>query len=211
MDLGYNQNLEQYRIDQKLDSFEVGRIISEHRERYMVKTALNEFDSELIGNLRFTAESRYEFPAVGDWVAISEYDEGKALIHAIFPRKSILERKLVGKSGQIQIIATNIDFGLIVQAVDRDFNLNRLERYLTICHAASVEPVIVLSKVDLITEDLLEALKNQISHRIPNVRVLAVSMQTSGYKELEEFIVQGATYCLLGSSGVGKSTLVNNL
>jgi ribosome biogenesis GTPase len=211
MDLGYNQNLEQYRIDQKLDSFEVGRVISEHRERYMVKTALNEFDSELIGNLRFTAESRYEFPAVGDWVAISEYDEGKALIHAIFPRKSILERKLVGKSGQVQIIATNIDFGLIVQAVDRDFNLNRLERYLTICHAASVEPVIVLSKVDLIPEDQLGALKNQISHRIPNVRVLAVSMQTSGYKELEEFIVKGATYCLLGSSGVGKSTLVNNL
>ena len=85
-DLGYNDTLERYRIEENLDSFEVGRVISEHKERYVVKTPENEYDSELLGNLRFTAESRSDFPAVGDWVSFSEYDEGKALIHAIYPR-----------------------------------------------------------------------------------------------------------------------------
>ncbi len=131
-DLGYSDKLEQYRSENGLDSFEVGRIILEHRERYVVKTPKSEFDAELMGNLRFTAANRYDLPAVGDWVAFREYDENKALIHAIYPRDSIIERKAVGKTGQVQIIATNINYGLIVQAVDRDFNLNRLERYLTI-------------------------------------------------------------------------------
>lgn len=146
-DLGYTTDLESHRKDQNLDSFEVGRVISEHKERYVVKSEEGEFDSELIGNLRFTAESRYDFPAVGDWVAISEYDENKALIHAIYPRNSIIERQAVGLTGQKQIIAANIDYGLIVQAVDRDFNLNRLERYLTICNASRVKPFVILNKI----------------------------------------------------------------
>ena len=112
-DLGYTDTLEEYRKEQKLDSFDVGRVLAEHKERYVVKTPIKEYDSELIGNLRFTAESRYDFPAVGDWVAFSEYDQGKALIHAVYPRSSIIERQAVGKKGQVQIIATNIDFGLI--------------------------------------------------------------------------------------------------
>ena len=132
--LGYTQQLEDYRATHQLDGFEVGRIASEHKERYVVNTGEAEFDAELLGNLRFTAETRYDPPAVGDFVAISEYDEGKALIHAIYPRSSIIERRAAGKSTQVQIIATNIDYGLIVQAVARDFNLNRLERYLIICN-----------------------------------------------------------------------------
>ena len=91
-DLGYNAAFENYRISQELTNFEFGRIILEHKERYVIKTPTNEFDAELIGNLRFTAESRYDFPAVGDWVAFSEYDDGKALIHAIYPRFSIIKR-----------------------------------------------------------------------------------------------------------------------
>ncbi len=162
-DLGYNDKLEKYRIEQNLDSFDLGRVIAEHKERYAVKTPTHEFDAELVGNLRFTAESRYDFPAVGDWVAFSQYDEGKALIHAIYPRASIIERQAVGKSGQVQIIATNIDCGLIVQAVDRDFNMNRLERYLTICNASKVRPLLVLSKIDLISKTELDSILDQIS------------------------------------------------
>ncbi len=210
-ELGFNENLERYIKEQHLNSFEVGRVILEHKERYVVKTAETELDAELIGNLRFMAESRHDFPAVGDWVAFSRYDDGKALIHAIFPRNSIIERKAVGKSGQIQIIATNVDYGLIVQAVDRDFNLNRLERYLTICNASNVEPLIVLSKIDLIQESELEALTTQIKLRIKEVPIYTVSNQTKGYVELESIIQTGKTYCLLGSSGVGKSTLLNSL
>ena len=210
-DLGYNDKLERYRIEQKLDSFEVGRVISEHKERYVVKTPSSEFDAELIGNLRFTAESRYDFPAVGDWVAFSEYDEGKALIQRIYPRSSIIERQAVGKLGQVQIIATNIDAGLIVQAVDRDFNLNRLERYLTICNASHVEPIVVLSKIDLINKSELESIIAQIGQRIKAVPIITVCNQPKGYDQLGTVLKEGKTYCLLGSSGVGKSTLLNSL
>lgn len=210
-DLGYNNSFGDYRIDQNLSEFEIGRVILEHKERYVVKTPDHEFEAELMGNIRFTAESRYDFPAVGDWVAFSEYDEGKALIHAIYPRHSILERKAVGKSGQVQIIATNIDCALIVQAVDRDFNVNRLERYLTICHSSNVEPLIVLSKIDLIDDLELEAIKDQIEQRVKDIPVIAISSIQAVYAQLEELIKPGKTYCLLGSSGVGKSTLLNAL
>jgi len=210
-DLGYNKTLDSYRTENELEAFEVGRVTLEHKERYAVKTPINEFDAELIGNLRFTAESRYDFPAVGDWVAFTEYDEGKGLIHKVFPRHSILERQAVGKSGQVQIIATNIDYGLIVQAVDRDFNLNRLERYLTICNAAKVKPVIVLSKTDLINQTELGSIMNQVTNRIKDATTISVNSEPNGYKALEAFIKKGDTYCLLGSSGVGKSTLLNGL
>ncbi|MGB0431621.1 MAG: ribosome small subunit-dependent GTPase A, partial [Bacteroidia bacterium] len=91
-DLGYSQELADYRKENKLDCFGVGRVISEHKERYIVKTVENEYDAEVIGNLRFTAQKRSQFPAVGDWVAVSNYDEDKVLIHSIFPRKTIVER-----------------------------------------------------------------------------------------------------------------------
>lgn len=210
-DLGYSESLEDYKTEQNLDSFEVGRVISEHKDRYTIKTAESEIDSELIGSLRFASESRYDLPAVGDWVAFTEYDEGKGLIHAVYPRTSIIERQAVGKSGQVQIIATNIDYGLIVQAVDRDFNLNRLERYLTICNASKVEPLIVLSKIDLIEATALQFIVDQVNERIQNATIITVSNQTKGYDEIKAFIHKGKTYALLGSSGVGKSTLLNNL
>ncbi len=212
VELGYNSDLEQYRKDKKLDAFNVGRIISEHKDRYVVKTDAGEFDSELIGNLRYTAESRHDLPAVGDWVAISEYDEDKALIHSIYPRHSIIERKAVGKPGQVQIIATNIDYGLIVQSVNRDFNMNRLERYLTICNASKVKPIVVLSKIDLISEEELKKLLYQINERINGVPLIAISNESNiGLDKLEAVINKGETYCLLGSSGVGKSTLLNKI
>ncbi len=211
-DLGYNEVLKNHRIEQGLDSFSVGRVITEHKEKYIVKTDINEFEAEVIGNLRFTAKNRSDFPAVGDWVAISEYDKNKALIHAIFPRKTIIERQAVGKFGEKQIIATNIDFALIVQAVDRDFNINRIERYLTICNASNVKPIIILSKIDLIGSLQLKDIQNNITDRIKLVPIVAISNETEiGYDRLNELFMKGNTYCLLGSSGVGKSTLLNNI
>ena len=126
-DLGYQADFEQYRTANGLDSFAVGRVIAEHKERYVVRTSEKEYEAEILGNLRYSAQSRSDFPAVGDWVAISEYDDDKALIHAVFPRKSLIERQSVGKKGDKQIIAANIDRAFIVQAVDRDFSVNRIE------------------------------------------------------------------------------------
>jgi len=211
-DLGYNIDLENYRKVQNLDSFGVGRVISEHKERYIVKTVEAEYDAEIIGNLRFSAHNRTDFPAVGDWVAISEYDENKAIIHSVFPRKTTIERQAVGKQGEKQIIVTNIDFAFIVQAVDRDFNINRIERYLTICYTSNVVPIIVLNKIDLIDDTELKKLTSKVQERINQVPVITISNETlNGIEKLKENIKKGITYCLLGSSGVGKSTLLNNL
>ncbi|MFV0391580.1 MAG: ribosome small subunit-dependent GTPase A [Paludibacteraceae bacterium] len=211
-DLGYNIELEEYRIGKNLDAFEVGRVISEHKERYVVKTEKGEYDGEIIGNLRFTAHQRSDFPAVGDWVAISEYDNNKVLIHSVFPRKTIIERQAVGKQGEKQIIATNIDYALIVQAVDRDFNINRIERYLTICHTSNVSPIIILNKIDLITDDELSILVSKVQERVKKVSIIPISNASQkGLILLKDNIEKGKTYCLLGSSGVGKSSLLNNL
>lgn len=211
-DLGYNTKLKEYREQQNLGHFDMARVISEHRERYIVKTVKDEFEAEVVGNLRFTAQSRVDFPAVGDWVAISPYDDNKVLIHAIYPRTTVIERQAVGKHGEKQIIAANIDYGFIVQAVDRDFNINRIERYLTICNASKIKAIIILTKIDLTNDEALDDIIKKIQSRIKQVPIVAISNQTlTGYEELKSMITKGNTYCLLGSSGVGKSTLINNM
>jgi len=211
-DFGYNDKLEKFRIENNLDCFDAGRVIAEHKERYIVKTTKGEYEAEITGNLLFTSKNREDFPAVGDWVALTTYDSEFAIIHKVLPRFSIIKRHSVGHFGEIQVIATNIDYALLVQAVDRDFNINRLERYLTICNSSDVKPIIVLSKTDLINDDRLTEISESIKARIKNVPVIAISNETQcGYEELKLFVKKGKTYCMLGSSGVGKSTLVNKL
>ncbi|MBN1415466.1 MAG: ribosome small subunit-dependent GTPase A [Bacteroidales bacterium] len=211
-DFGYNDKLEQFRIDNNLHDFEVGRVIAEHKERYTVKTAKGEFEAEITGNMRFTAKSRVDYPAVGDWVALIPYESGFAIIHKILPRSSIIQRQAVGQFGEIQIIATNIDFAFLVQAVDRDFNINRIERYLILCNSSKVSPIIVLTKTDLINKTRVSEITENIRSRIKNVPVMAISNETrDGYEAIMNCIEKGKTYCMLGSSGAGKSTLINNL
>ncbi len=211
-DFGYNDRLEKLRVDNNLSDFEIGRVVAEHKERYIVITENREFEAEITGNMRFSASGREDFPAVGDWVALTTYDAEFSIIHKILPRFSVISRQAVSKFGEIQIIATNIDYALLVQAVDRDFNINRLERYLTICYSSNVSPVIVLTKTDLINEQTKTEIVDSIKKRIKNTPVFAVSNEThDGYDELKQIIEKGKTYCMLGSSGVGKSTLLNNL
>lgn len=211
-DFGYHNKFGKYRLDNNLTSFETGRVIAEHKERYIVKTDKGEYEAEVTGNIRFTAKGREDFPAVGDWVALTTYDADYAIIHKIFPRFSVIKRQAVGQFGEIQIIATNIDYAFVVQAVDRDFNINRLERYLTICHSSKVSPIIILSKIDLINDHQIAEILELIKVRIKNVPVIAISnMFQDGYDAIKAIIEKGKTYCMLGSSGVGKSTLLNNL
>ncbi len=211
-DFGYNVKFEKLRTENNLKDFEIGRVASEHKERYVVKTEKGEFEAEITGSLRFSAKSREDFPAVGDWVALTTYDSDFSIIHKILPRFSIISRQAIGQFGEIQIIATNIDYALLVQAADRDFNINRLERYLTICYSSKVVPVIVLTKTDLINEQAKTEIIESINQRIKNISVFAISNETQeGYEALKLIIEKGKTFCMLGSSGVGKSTLLNNL
>ncbi|MDF1697692.1 MAG: ribosome small subunit-dependent GTPase A [Saprospiraceae bacterium] len=211
-DLGFTKYLSQYCEENNLQGFEIARISSEHKDRYTALSVSGVLDCELLGNLRFAAESRYDLPAVGDWVAVSLYDDNKGLIHKILPRHSIVERQAVGKASKKQIIATNIDVGIIVLSVNRDFSINRVERYLTICNASKISPLVVLTKIDLVDESLWKALLEQLNKRIDQVPVIPISnLSGIGIDRIKSEIKKGQTYCLLGSSGVGKSTLLNNL
>lgn len=211
-DLGYTYELQKLREENNLSDAEIGRVIAEHKERYIVRTENGEYEAEITGNMRFSAKSRVDYPAVGDWVALTTYDDGFSVIFKILPRQSMISRQAVGNYGEIQIIATNIDYAFLIQAVDRDFSINRLERYLTICYSSKVKPIILLTKTDLISQPKIAEIIDNIKQRIQDIEVFAISNETQeGYTAFETIFEKGKTYCMLGSSGVGKSTLLNNL
>ena len=211
-DLGLTEEAKSY-IENN-DSFQntIGRVTREDRERYIVSTGEKEYEAEITGNMRFTASSRADFPAVGDWVKISVYDTDMAVIHAVLPRKSVLERQSVSNYGDKQLIAANVDTAFIVQSADSNFNINRLERYLVICQNSGIEPVMVISKTDLAADrEILDA-ADTLRSRDRKLKYLLVSNITGdGLDEISGLIEKGKTYCFLGSSGVGKSTLINNI
>lgn len=210
--IGYDDDLKRYRNDHDLEKFDVGRVIAEYKERYTVQTEHGIYHSEVTGNLRFTAGERSDFPTIGDWVAVSVFDDELAIIHEIYPRKTVLERQAVGKFGETQLIAANVDTAFIIQAVDRDLNLNRLERYLAICNSSNIIPVIMLSKTDLIGNEQCNKIIHSVRSRIKDIIILAFSNKTKeGIDHCMNLLEKGKTYCFLGSSGVGKSTLINNI
>jgi ribosome biogenesis GTPase len=211
-DLGFTAELAAFLEENHLSDFSVGRVTQEHRERYVVSDGDKEYEAEITGNLRFTASSRADFPAVGDWITMTVYDSDQAIIHEILPRKSVLERQAVGKPGEVQIISTNIDAAFIVQAIDHNFSINRLERYLTICYSAGIEPVLVISKIDLSGENEVQDVISRLEKRERRIKCIPLSNMTlQGLEQVLDFIQKGRTYCMIGSSGVGKSTLINNL
>lgn len=211
-ELGFDARLEDHRSAAMAAGFLIGRVVAEHKDRYLVCTGPEELDAEITGNLRFSAREREDLPAVGDWVRLAPSGEAFALIHAILPRSSTISRQAVGRCGERQVVAANVDLALLVQAVDRDFSVNRLERYLAICRAAPVEPVVVLTKADLLDQAQLAARLDEVRSRLPDVRLLAVSSMTGqGCADLRELLGTGRTCCLLGSSGAGKSSLTNRL
>ncbi len=211
-DLGLTNVISSYLEANNLSDFAIGRVTQEHRERYVVSTGDIEYDAEITGNLRFSASSRADFPAVGDWVAMTLYDSGLAIIHKILPRKSTLERQTVGKFGEIQIISTNIDVAFIIQSINNNFSINRLERYLSICYASNIEPVLVVSKIDLSTEEEVSSVIKELKTRNKKIKYILLSNITKqGLDQILDLLQKGKTYCVVGSSGVGKSTLINNL
>lgn len=211
-DLGLTKELSEYINDPGLAEFSIGRVTQEHRERYVVSDGDNEYEAEITGNLRYSSASRSDFPAVGDWVVMKTYNSDQAIIHRVLPRKSVLARQAVGKFGEEQVISTNIDVAFIVQAINNNFSINRLERYLTLCYSANIEPVLIISKTDLSGSEEIQSAIESLEKREKKVKYFLLSNIThEGLEQVMNFIQKGKTYCVVGSSGVGKSTLINNL
>jgi len=193
------------------NKFPVARVIVEYRGAYKVKNKNGEYLARVTGKKMFSAQGREDYPAVGDWVTITELDKEHAVIHDILPRKTIIKRKSINKS-EVQIIATNIDVAFIVESIGRDYNLNRFERYFAIARDGGVKPVIVLNKIDLISKEELDIKKAELKNRFNDTDIiLASNVIEGGIDELRAYILSDKTYCFLGSSGVGKSSLINKL
>ncbi|WP_231868437.1 ribosome small subunit-dependent GTPase A [Fictibacillus phosphorivorans] len=209
--LGWNQTFEESFKAYESHHFIPGRISIEHKGLYTVLTEHGEMLGEITGKIRFNATGRHDFPAVGDWVAVqANPQEGKAYVHGILPRKSKFSRKAAGLTTDEQIVATNVDTVFLVNALNQDFNLRRLERYLLMAWESGATPVIVLSKADL-CEDIQKYL-DEVETIAFGVPTFAVSAETgTGLDALSSYITEGETVALLGSSGVGKSTLANKL
>ncbi|MBC8209399.1 MAG: ribosome small subunit-dependent GTPase A [Desulfobulbaceae bacterium] len=191
----------------------IARITVVDRGWFMVRNELGELAVQATGKFMYTVKSSSDMPCVGDWVCVDYHDsEGSASIHALLPRKSFLRRKSAGKTIAYQMIAANIDLVFIVQSCHYDFNVSRLERYLVMANDGHVEPLIVLTKTDLVSEAALKQLISEIREAGITTRIIAVSNVTgAGLDQVKESMFPAKTYCLVGSSGVGKSTLINQL
>jgi len=193
------------------------RVISQHKGAYKVKNENGEFLAKVTGKQMFTANTREDYPAVGDWVIIDELPENNAVIKEILPRQTIIKRTFgdknkSGKKNDTQVIATNIDVAFVVESIGRDYNLNRLERYFAIVSDQGIKPAVLLNKIDLISKAELAEKISEIKTRFPDIDVVATStVGGESLNELKNYLENGKTYCFLGSSGVGKSSLINKL
>lgn len=210
-DLGYSEFFKSSWKSLGLQNYPVARVVAEYRGLYKVRNDKGEFLAQITGKHMFIATQREDYPAVGDWVAIEELTENKALIRGILARKTILKKKYSNKQ-ENQIIATNIDSAFIVESMDRDYNLNRFERFFVLAIEGRITPVMMLNKTDLISKEELSNKITEIQNRFSSVNIVSTSTITNdGLDDLKKYIEKGKTYCFLGSSGVGKSSLINKL
>jgi ribosome biogenesis GTPase len=211
--LGFNKWFFDKIDSTKLIDHQIARVITVNKDSYTIDNGKGEVSAEVTGKLMFSADSPLDYPATGDWVIAQYFDNDSfAIISEIVPRKSVLKRKTSGKKIEFQLIATNIDTGLIVQSLDNNYNLRRLERYLVMINQSDIQPVVLLSKSDLLPVSEIDKKVDEIHALIPDLRVLPFSNEdNTKLKLVKELLAPRKTYCLLGSSGVGKSTLINNL
>jgi ribosome biogenesis GTPase len=186
-----------------------GRIVGDFGSKYRVMTESGETWAELAGKLRHTIVASGDFPAIGDWVALVMQDGGEhAIIHGVLPRHSVISRKVAGNTQEEQIVASNVDTLFLVSALNDDFNVRRMERYLIMAWNSGANPVILLTKADLCPD--AQSKISEMESAAPGVSVHAVSaLQGDGREELLPYIGSGQTVALTGSSGCGKSTMVN--
>jgi len=213
IELGFDTWFQEKIAPDKITGFDIARVIAVHRDSYIVTNGEQDVFAELVGKLMYNADSSLDYPAVGDWVFAQFFDDNTfSIIHEILPRKTLLKRKTPGRKIDFQLIAANIDTAFIVQSLDANFNLRRLERYLVMIHESHISPVVLLSKSDLMTDGEIETRISKIKKTMSAIQVCPFSNESGfGLNNVRGLLETGKTYCLLGSSGVGKTTLLNNL
>ena len=211
--LGWDSFFEEQFKQVKIPNSIPARIASESRELYKVYSEQGELAAKISGKMRYLAGEEGHLPAVGDWVVIvPQVNEKSAIIHAMIPRKSRFSRKVAGEETKEQVVAANVDTVFIVSGLDggRNLNLRRIERYLTLAWNSGASPVIVLNKTDLCPD--LKASIDSVETVAMGVPVHALSArERSGLDELAQYLKNGKTAAFLGSSGVGKSSIINAL
>ncbi len=208
--MGYREWLLQVGDQHIPDGFAPARVTEVNKNSYRVSDGTNEMPAELSGRFLFEIEDTTGYPTVGDWVVIQPLDNSTfAVIHSVLPRRTLLKRKESGKRVEFQLIAANIDVGLVVQSADNP-RFNLLDRYLVVLHESGIEPVAVFSKTDLLSAEELETFCAGLAGL--NCRYLLLSnIAENGRDALAELLLPGRSYCLLGQSGVGKTSLLNGL
>ncbi|MBK5228225.1 MAG: ribosome small subunit-dependent GTPase A [Actinobacteria bacterium] len=208
--LGWNSTFDEAFSEHRDHGYEPARVSVQHRGSYNLMSEKGDLTASCSGSLLHHARGSGDLPAVGDWVAVSGGREQSGVIHAVLPRRSHFSRKVAGDEVEEQVLAANVDIVFLVSSLNEDFNVRRLERYLTTAYASGSRPVVVLTKSD-IAEDAAECIAEAEAVAI-GVPVHAVSNVTGeGIEEVRAHLSAGITAVLLGSSGVGKSTLVNSL
>ncbi len=212
-DLGFNDWFKKRLLESPQPEFSLARVTTVNKNNFLIRNEDAEIPAEITGKIMYGAETNLDLPTVGDWVYVEYFNQDTfAIIHNILPRKSLLKRKVAGKEIEYQPIASNIDIAFTVQSVDFDFNLRRLERYLIMIKECQIEPIILLSKSDLISPEDLKQKITATNSINPECDIIAFSNKTGeGLENIQKILKPGKTYCLLGSSGVGKTTLINRL
>ncbi len=209
--LGWNAYQKKHLKSFSQQGSDVGRICSENKNSYFLLSEYGELFATVSGKFRNNSVGREDYPAVGDWVVFEKIEnEDKAVIHKVLPRKSKFSRKIAGNATQEQILASNIDTVFIVSSLNYDFNPRRIERYLTMVWDSGAKAVIVLTKSDLCNN--LDDILYQVEAIAFDTRMHVISNTLNqGIEVLKLYLQEGSTVALIGSSGVGKSTLTNKL